>query len=297
MGATSLDPLTANFKIVKISVFPDLLQATALIRKMRGSSHPVLVECNDNNLYVVKFQNNPQHIRILANEMLGGRLARLLGLPVPQGKCISVSSKLIKFSSSSPLDTEGLSVPYVPGLQFGTRYPGEPGQVLVMDFLPSEYSSHIWNPEFFLGALVFDKWTCHSRDRQMIFFRASRDYGEPFEVQMIDQGSCFNSAEWSFFNGIDQGLYPRREVYAAVHGLESFEPFLSAVENLGSSDLEACARDVPEEWYEGDKSKLDHLMEKLYLRRNKVRQAILDTRKGSQTVFPNWVLQVRTTGV
>jgi len=32
---------------------------------------------------VVKFQGNPQHTRVLANEMLATRLAKAAGLPVP----------------------------------------------------------------------------------------------------------------------------------------------------------------------------------------------------------------------
>jgi L-ribulose-5-phosphate 3-epimerase len=39
------------------------------------------MRCSDGNYYVVKFQNKPQHTRILVNEMLGTRLAARLGLP------------------------------------------------------------------------------------------------------------------------------------------------------------------------------------------------------------------------
>jgi len=38
------------------------------------------MRCDDGHYYVVKFQNNPQGARILANEMLAGRLALALGL-------------------------------------------------------------------------------------------------------------------------------------------------------------------------------------------------------------------------
>ena len=46
------------------------------------------MRCSDGHFYVVKFRNNPQHLRVLANEMLGAMLieqpslfhsARLLG--------------------------------------------------------------------------------------------------------------------------------------------------------------------------------------------------------------------------
>jgi hypothetical protein len=53
------------------------------IRRMRGGAQSHLMRCDDGHYYVVKFRNNPQHSRILANELLGTRMAARLGLPVP----------------------------------------------------------------------------------------------------------------------------------------------------------------------------------------------------------------------
>src|SRR5713226_6417980 len=58
-----------------------MLYAVEEVRRMRGGSQSHLMRCSDGNYYVVKFQNNPQHRRILVNELLGTRLARRLGLP------------------------------------------------------------------------------------------------------------------------------------------------------------------------------------------------------------------------
>ncbi|MGH9781379.1 MAG: HipA family kinase, partial [Candidatus Acidiferrales bacterium] len=57
--------------------------AIEYIRRMRGGAQSHLMRCEDENYYVVKFQNNPQGTRILANELLGTRLAARIGLPVP----------------------------------------------------------------------------------------------------------------------------------------------------------------------------------------------------------------------
>jgi hypothetical protein len=48
---------------------------------MRGGAQSHLMRCSDEHYYVVKFQNNSQHPRILVNEMLGTRLAERMGLP------------------------------------------------------------------------------------------------------------------------------------------------------------------------------------------------------------------------
>ena len=51
-----------------------MLYAIEQIRRMRGGAQSQLMRCSDENYYVVKFQNNPQHRRILVNELLGTRL-------------------------------------------------------------------------------------------------------------------------------------------------------------------------------------------------------------------------------
>jgi hypothetical protein len=40
------------------------------LRKLRGGSQSHLLQASDGACYVTKFQNNPQHIRVLANQML-----------------------------------------------------------------------------------------------------------------------------------------------------------------------------------------------------------------------------------
>ena len=62
---------------------------------MRGGAQSHLMRCDDGGYYVVKFQNNPQHLRILANEMLATRLAARLGLCVPQVEVVEVRPELI----------------------------------------------------------------------------------------------------------------------------------------------------------------------------------------------------------
>jgi hypothetical protein len=37
---------------------------------MRGGSQAHLLRADDGNLYIIKFQNNPQHVKVLANEFV-----------------------------------------------------------------------------------------------------------------------------------------------------------------------------------------------------------------------------------
>ncbi len=70
------------------------ISAIQHLRSLRGGSQAQLIRASDGNCYVTKFQNNPQHIKVLANEMLATRLGLLLGSPMPRVEVIEVSSSL-----------------------------------------------------------------------------------------------------------------------------------------------------------------------------------------------------------
>src|SRR6201991_434303 len=64
---------------------PRTVTATRYVTPLReGGSLPGLVEADDDGLYVVKFRGAGQGPKALAAEIVGGELARGLGLPVPE---------------------------------------------------------------------------------------------------------------------------------------------------------------------------------------------------------------------
>src|ERR1035441_1424371 len=70
--------------------------AVQAIRRMRGGAQSQLMLGADGRLWVVKFQNNPQHLRVLANELIATRLAQAVGLTVPATDVVEVSDWLIR---------------------------------------------------------------------------------------------------------------------------------------------------------------------------------------------------------
>ena len=256
---------------------------------MRGASQPWLVRCEDGECYVVKFQNNPQHSRVLANEMLASRLAQRVGLPVAGPAFVEVSDSLLDGYPQMAFDVGERREPIQPGIQFGSRFPGIPSQTLVVDFLPDRLLRRLKNLKAtFLGAFVFDKWTCNCDGRQVIFHRPAADEGSVYSLALIDQGFCFNDGDWTFPDSPIRALYPRRLVYEEVTGLGSFEPFLSRIENLTTGELDECAQGIPTQWCEPDPGQLARLIEVLYARRRTLRQAIIDAKNSSLDPFPNW---------
>ncbi len=266
------------------------VRAVEFVRRMRGASQPYLLRCADGENYVVKFRNNPQHVRVLANEMLAGRLAQLIGLPVPNPAFVEVPVELVSGNPLLEFEIGPRREPCAAGLQFGSRFPGAPGQTLVVDFLPDRLLKSVVknHPRVFLGAFVFDKWTCNCDGRQVIFYRSPDQEGSTYSAALIDHGFCFNDGDWNFPDSPIRSLYPRRWVYEGVRGLNSFEPFLSRVENLEAAELEECVRGIPEEWCGENPEKLMRLAERLFERRRLVRQALIDAKNSSLSPFPNW---------
>ena len=133
-----------------------MLRALEQIRRMRGGAQSHLMRCDDGNYYVVKFQNNPQHRRVLVNELLGTRLAGRLGLPTVPAEIVEVSDELIRLTPELAMELPRWRVPCQPGLQFGLRYPVDPRRIALHDLLPEERLREVENLHDFAGMLVFD---------------------------------------------------------------------------------------------------------------------------------------------
>jgi hypothetical protein len=305
-----------------------MLRALEQIRRMRGGAQSHLMRCSDGHYYVVKFQNNPQHCRVLVNELLGTKLAARLGLPTTPVAVVEVSEELIRLTPDLCVEFPHSRVPCQPGLQFGSRFPGDPRRLALHDFLPDEQLREVVNLHDFAGMLVFDKWTCNTNGRQTLFYLQEVLHGREFagtpvtytragiraplpalraefgdvggaegvpvtlryETKMIDQGFCFNAGEWTFPDAPLRGLYTRNRVYQGVTGMESFAPWLKRLEKgLGERVLDDLGREIPPQWYADDYDALMRLLEQLHRRRARVPDLILQSKKSSRQPFPNWM--------
>jgi hypothetical protein len=252
------------------------------------------MRCDDGYYYVVKFQNNPQHRRILVNELLGTRLAARLGLPTVPVEIVAVSEELIRLTPELAMELPRARIPCQPGLQFGSRYPGDPRKQTLHDFLPDEQLRQVENIHAFAGMLAFDKWTCNTNGRQTVFFsertRATGEDTPRYETRMIDQGFCFNAGEWNFPDAPLRGLYARNRVYEGVTGMESFAPWLERLEKqVNERVLDEITREIPPEWYADEYDALVALLEKLHRRRPLVPDLILEAKRCNRRPFPNWM--------
>jgi hypothetical protein len=103
---------------------------------MRGGAQGHLMLGADDFLYVVKFQNNPQDIRVLANEFMATRLAQAAGLSVPICAVVEVTPWLVETTPELLIKLAHSTEPCRPGLQFGSQFVGGLMPEQVVDYLP-----------------------------------------------------------------------------------------------------------------------------------------------------------------
>jgi hypothetical protein len=269
------------------------------VRKMRGGAQSHLLEASDGRFYVVKFQNNPQHRRILVNELVSSVFLRYLQVSSAEAAVIEVTEEFLRDNPGVSIELGASKIPVSAGWQFGSLYPGDPARVGVYDFVPDTLLDKVRNLEDFLGALVFDKWVSNADGRQAVFFRARVREWVPraaeahpltmgFIAMMIDQGFTFNGPEWNFIDSPVQGLYSRKLVYDGVTSLAQFEPWLERVVHFPEAVVDQACKQIPPEWLAGEEDQFERMVERLMRRRKRVPDLILDARRAKVSPFGNW---------
>ncbi|MBK5292312.1 MAG: hypothetical protein JJE04_11620 [Acidobacteriia bacterium] len=272
------------------------VQARRLIRKMRGGAQAHLIEADDGHCYVVKFKNNPQHRRILVNELLASSFLHYLQITTPETALVELSPSFLEGNPGLHLQLGNRKVPVEQGRHFGSRFPGDPDRLAVFDFLPDVLLSQVANSPDFLGAFVFDKWTANADGRQTIFFRASVRDGESagagqarFVTSMVDQGYIFDGPKWRFIDSHLQGLYHRPMVYHSVTCLDDFQPWLDRMRHFPEEVVDQACKQVPREWLGEDEAALEQLLTRLLERRKRIEYLIEDACGNARGAsFPNW---------
>jgi len=264
-----------------------MVSALHHVRKMRGACQSHLMYCSDGCFYVVKFQNNPQHSRVLVSEMLVNTLAERLGVPVPPSALVEVGSRLIESTPELSIQLPGKTLACQPGIHFGSLHlmcccPGN-----VFDTFPSSLAKRLENLEAFAGALVLDFWTCNADFRQAVFSRPCRRK-PAYRVTFIDHSHCLNASECNSLVCSPRGYYSAAWAYDWIKGWSSFESWLSRVETMTEAEIWSCTKGIPAEWYDGRSNEPEQLVNFLLARRPRLRQLIVKFRDSRSRPFPNW---------
>lgn len=78
-----------------------------------------MLTTSDGHAYVVKFANNPQSVRVLANEWLASSIGRALGLTIPEPAILYVLASLVESSPSLVMRQSSSTLKCSHGRAFG----------------------------------------------------------------------------------------------------------------------------------------------------------------------------------
>jgi hypothetical protein len=277
---------------------PEIAKIKAIkhIRRMHGGSEAHMCECSDGYNYIVKFQNNPEGNRTLANDLLGTLLARYMGLPVPDPAVVTVTADLIPGKRDRLLRYDPGPKLGTPGECFGSKYltPRMPGRHRSNSVEPGDlnraYLLKLGNLKDFAGMLVFDQWACNTDPRQVVFVLNKDNLDR---VVMIDFGYCFHGPNWRFPSYSSIGVFGEWYVYNAIKSMEAFEPWLQILENdLNEDVLTSLAGLIPPIWYDFDAVALKSLLTSLNERRKLVREMLRHCCSMNRHSFRNWTTSV-----
>lgn len=241
------------------------------IRRLRGGAQAHLLEGSDGHHYAVKFTNNPQHRRVLVNELVGHLLMRHLGIRTPPAALFKVGPEFLREFPELYLECARGKKAVEAGLHFGSRLPADPRTAAIYDFLPELILPKVANLDDFLGALVFDKWTAQTDARQAVFARdRTRTGRQAWHAWMIDNGFLFGGQEWTFRDAPLAGLY-WPSIYRNALNPSLYEPWVARIVQLPRCVFGQIAAQIPSAWLgEGTLSEVENLLDRLDRRRQRV---------------------------
>lgn len=254
-----------------------IVHATRHLRPMVGGSHAHLFETDDGRAYIVKLQNNPQHLRVLTNEWLAAKLFDALGIAHPPYAPIAITEEFLRTDPQAAAvrihTVHGLE-PIPSGIHFGSAHTGYGTSFAVYDFLPDTMLAKVINRDDFVGALVVDCWTANTDWRQCVFIghpslsTRAKPRKKAYLAQMIDNGYCFGGATWTLADAAPPGYFSP----VVYDGLTSatLATWVDRIESFPRSVLCEAYESVPREWVRNDEDALALLVSRLYDRRGRI---------------------------
>ena len=243
----------------------------------------------DGNKFVTKFQGNPQHNRVLANEYLACRLARMIGLSVPEPVIIDVDEQTIR-EQQITFTLAGRAVRHILARSSALAMVTAD---LVFDFLPRTMLGRVRNiPEIRAECSLLTSGPVMPMDGKPYFTRVARQ--RKYRHCLLDRLRILLQRWRMDFPRFSAPL--RGHVCAErtsmpthrIHGTTLLPGSNVSSRLLCRASCSSIADEIPCEWY-GERSELECLSAApCWSGAALLRQLIEDFRLCSRSPFPSW---------
>jgi hypothetical protein len=227
------------------------VSATKYIRRMRGGSQSILVQCEDGRYYIVKMTDNPQGPNVLANELLGSVLGSVAGLPVATASLVYLSDRFIDNACDLWFQTsDGVRRPQA-GLHYGSQFIGETeGPNRPTEYISRSRIQTINNRGAFLGMYLLDVWANQQDHRQAMLLRSPNGHGS--EAFFFDHGFMFGGPDWSFAERRRFAGHLEGSIYSGLWDQDKVAEWISHFEKVIPDALSSAVLLIPSQWYKGN---------------------------------------------
>lgn len=216
------------------------LVAIGYVRAMSGNesggSQPHVFETEDGH-YMVKVRNNPQGLRVLVNELVGGLCLDWLGVKHPEPAIVTIDPALIALSPAAKFPN-GQAL--ASGSAFGSKlWQSDPGGSVPVNLIE--------NKADVAGTLAFDTWIQQFDGRQYRVRPSALAPGR-YDYFPVDQGFSFGNPNWTAA-GLDGGHNPVT-VPTSITPLTAADivHFIDRLRAFASNAAEHIVNEIPDDW-------------------------------------------------
>lgn len=211
-----------------------------------GITNPLLMKTSDGN-YVVKVIGNEHGTRILINEFVCYKLAKLLDIPIPDAALVNIDEGVL--SLNPELQVLGVE----PGLHFGSKLISR-----AQPYIQAPLLNLVHNKEDIPSIILFDQ-IIYNNDRVMnpgnllIDIKEKRllaiDHSHTFKLGALwDENELKKIHEEDLclvkdFHGLNYKL-----LLKYVNGYNPFNKILQKIQMISQEDINSCLDQIPKEW-------------------------------------------------
>jgi hypothetical protein len=240
-----------------------------------GCTKPYYITCDDGEQYVVKFKENPESSRVLANEFVCAEIADLLELPLSAPKLINVDESFVQdFSGEISLH---IGDTITSGLHFGTKKIKKTFQITTPHMLENANNINCI-PEIIIFDQLIGNKDRDSNGGNLLYDASLNKIVLIDHTHTFDLGPLWNAHELRRRISLPFELYPftgfvYRKLVPYVRGNNPFSSILGKLERLTEDNLWHIIDRIPEEWNVNNDEKAA-LHEYLLDRHNRIEEVL-----------------------
>ncbi len=258
-----------------------LIQASIEITKNfgyvgRGGSQAQFMADESGKEYIVKYKENGQNLKTLANEFIAGKIAEKLELPSPKVYLVNLHPLLVP--TIPPINAVQISSgPHFGSEKLDNVYSGPSIRALINKCI---------NIQVFPEIILFDA-ALHNIDRNNDGNYILQSLTRGYNFCIIDHGHCFSNL-WTVITL--KGLYGLwsisylEEMYSTISSRAEFDKGIQNIRDLDDSFVSNLVDETPPEWLPDPAERLA-MKEYLIYQRGEIENMLLDNKK----YFKKWL--------